>query len=60
MAIQTGSFGYPNKISGQEYRCVIRGVNGYTRNVGKYVTGRSKRFRPYKVYVYILILAESI
>jgi len=29
-------------------------VNGYTRFVGMYVTGRRKRFRPHKVYVYTL------
>jgi len=29
---------------------VIRRVKGYNRFVGKYVTGRRKRFRPHKVY----------
>jgi len=32
---------------------VTRRVKGYTRFVGKYVTGRRKRFRPHKVYIYI-------
>jgi len=30
---------------------VTRRVNGLTRFVGKYVTGRRKRFRPHKVYI---------
>jgi len=30
---------------------VTRTVKGYTRFVGKYVTGRRNRFRPHKVYV---------
>jgi len=29
---------------------VTRRVKGYTRFVGKYVTGRRKRFRPHNVY----------
>jgi len=32
---------------------VTRRVKGYTRFVGKYVTGRRKRCRPHKVYIYI-------
>jgi len=33
---------------------VTRRVKGYTRFVGKYVTGRRKRFRPHKVCIYNL------
>jgi len=29
-------------------------VKGYTRFIGKYVTGRSKRFRPHKVYIFLI------
>jgi len=31
---------------------VTRRVKGYTRFVGKYVTGRRKRFLPHKVYIF--------
>jgi len=33
---------------------VTRRVKGYTKFVGKYVTGRRKRFRPHKEYIHIL------
>jgi len=33
---------------------VTRRVKGYTRFVGKYVTGRRKRFRPHKVYIFLI------
>jgi len=33
---------------------VTRRVKGYTRFVGKYVTGRRKRFRPHKVYILLI------
>jgi len=40
---------------------VTRRVIGYTRLVGKYVTGRWKRLRPHKVYkVYILFLFYKV
>jgi len=29
-------------------------VKGYTRFVGKYVTGRRKRFLPHKVYIFLI------
>jgi len=29
-------------------------VKGYTRFVGKYVTGRRKRFRPHNVYIFLI------
>jgi len=32
---------------------VTRRVKGYTRYIEKYVTGRRKSFRPYKVYIYL-------
>jgi len=31
-----------------------RRVKGYTRFVGKYVTGRRKRFRPHKVDIFLI------
>jgi len=34
---------------------VTRKVKGYTTFVGKYLTGRRKRFRPHKVYTVVLI-----
>jgi len=34
---------------------VTRRVKGYTRFVGKYVTGRRKRFRPHKVYIFLTV-----
>jgi len=33
---------------------VTRKVKGYTRFVGKYVTRRRKRFRPHKVYIFLI------
>jgi len=33
---------------------VTRRVKGYTRFVGKYVTGRRKRFRPHKEYIFLI------
>jgi len=33
---------------------VTRRVKGYTRFVGKYVTARRKRFRPHKVYIFLI------
>jgi len=33
---------------------VTRRVKGYTRFVGKYVTGRRKRFRPHKVCIFLI------
>jgi len=44
---------YPNHLI--RANCIFnvtRRVKGYTRFVGKYVTVRRKRFRPYKVYIY--------
>jgi len=31
-----------------------RSVEGYSRFVEKYVTGRRKRFRPHKVYLFLI------
>jgi len=33
---------------------VTRRVKGYTRFVGKYLTDRRKRFRPHKVYIFLI------
>jgi len=41
------------------FKPVTRRAKGYTRFVGKYVTGRRKRFRPHKVYIYIYILDQD-
>jgi len=37
---------------------VTRRVKGYTRFVGKY-TGRRKRFRPHKVYIFLIYTRYS-
>jgi len=33
---------------------VTRRVKGYTEFAGKYLTGRSKRFRSHKVYIFLI------
>jgi len=40
------------------YIPVTTRVKRYTRFVAKYVTGRRKRFRPYKVYIFLIRIAE--
>jgi len=35
-------------------------VKGYTRFVGKYVTGRRKRFRPHKVYIILIRITSQV
>jgi len=35
-------------------------VKGYTKFVGKYVTGRRMRFRPYKVYIFLINITSRI
>jgi len=39
---------------------VTRRVKGYTRFVEKYVTGRRKRFRPYKVYIFLIRITSRV
>jgi len=35
-------------------------VKGYTRFVGRYVTGRRKRFRPHKVYKFLIRITSRV
>jgi len=35
-------------------------VKRYTRCVGKYVTGRRKRFRPHKVYIFLIRITSRV
>jgi len=37
-----------------------RRLRGYTRFIGKYVTSRTKRFRPHKVYIFLIRIDQSI
>jgi len=39
---------------------VTRRVKGYTKFVGKYVKGRRKRFRPHKVYIFLIRVNSRI
>jgi len=39
---------------------VTRRVKGYTRSVGKYVTGIRKRIRPHKVYIFLIRIRLSV
>jgi len=39
---------------------VTRRVKGYTRFVGKYETGRTKRFRLYKVYIFLIRITSRV
>jgi len=39
---------------------ITRRVKGYTRFVGKYVTGRRKRFRPHKVYIFFTRITSRV
>jgi len=39
---------------------VTRRVKGYTRLVGKYVTGRRKRFWPHKVYMFLIRITSRV
>jgi len=39
---------------------VTRRVKGYTRFFGKYVTGRRKRFRPHKVYIFLIRITSRV
>jgi len=39
---------------------VTRRVKGYTRFVWKYVTGRKKRFRPHKVYIFFIKITSRV
>jgi len=39
---------------------VTRTVKGYTRFVRKYVTGRRKRFRPHKVYIFLIRIRSRV
>jgi len=37
---------------------VTHRLKGYTRFVGKYVTGRRKRFRPHKVHIFLIRISS--
>jgi len=37
-----------------------RRIKGYTRFVGKYVTGRRKRFRPHEVCIFLIRIASRV
>jgi len=37
-----------------------RRVKGYTRLVGNYVTGRRKRFRPHKVFIFLIRITSRV
>jgi len=39
---------------------VTRRENWYTRFVGKYVTGRRKRFGPHKVYIFLIRITSRV
>jgi len=39
---------------------VTRRVKGYTRFVGKYVTGRRKHFRPHKLYIFLIRITSRV
>jgi len=39
---------------------VTRRVKGYTRLVGKYVTGGRKRFRPHKVNIFLIRITSRV
>jgi len=39
---------------------VTRRVKGYTRFVGKYVTGRRKPFRPHKVDIFLIRITSRV
>jgi len=39
---------------------VTRRVKGHTRFVGKYVTGRRKRFRPHQVYIFLIRITSRV
>jgi len=48
------------KLGLQIFIPVTRRVKVYTRFVGKYVTGRRKRFRPHKVYIFLIRITSQI
>jgi len=39
---------------------VTHRVKGYTRFVGKYITGRRKRYRPHKVYIFLIRVTSRV
>jgi len=39
---------------------VTRRVKGCTRFVGKYVKGKRNRFRPYKVYIFLISITGRV
>jgi len=39
---------------------VTRRLEGYTKFVGRYVTGRRKRFRPHKVYIFLIRITSRV
>jgi len=53
---------YPNHLNRENciFTPVTRRVKGYTRFVGKYVTGRRKRFRPHKVYIFLNKITSQV
>jgi len=49
-------FGLNLNNKSQKFIPVTRRVKGNTRFVKKYVTGRRKRFTPYKIYIFIFLI----
>jgi len=53
---------YPNHLN--KANCIFipvtRRVKGYTRFVGMYVTGRRKRFRHHKVYIFLIRITSRV
>jgi len=60
------SFWVTLRVTGIQIVCclfvipVSRRVKGYTRFVGKYVTGKRKRFRPHKVYIFLIRITSRV
>jgi len=49
------------RIEHRDERAIFtRIVKGYTRFVGKYITGRRKRFRPHKVYIFPIRITSRV
>jgi len=52
--------GHFTKLIFNIFMPVTRRVKGYTRFVGKYVTGRRKRFRPHTVYIFLIRITSRV
>jgi len=39
---------------------VTHRVKGYTIFIGKYVTGKSKRFQPHKLYIFLIRITSRV